>query len=50
MDTDANRNLYGHAYRNAIAYCHLYCHTDADCNAAPYGHAHRDADVYRYCN
>jgi len=32
MDTDADRDLYSHAYHDA----NIYCHADADGDANPY--------------
>ena len=40
MDTDADRDLYRHAYRDGDVHCYCY--------AAPYGHAYRDGDAYHH--
>jgi hypothetical protein len=40
MDTDADRDLYGHTYRDGDAHCYYY--------TAPYGHAYRDGDAYHH--
>jgi hypothetical protein len=46
IDTDADCNLYSHAYRNGDT----YCHAKADSDVNLYGHADSDADTYRYFN
>ncbi len=45
MDTDADRDLYGHTYRDGDVHC--YYHADAD-DDAPYKHTHCDTNTYCY--
>ncbi len=48
MDTDADYNPYGPAYRDADAYRYFCCYADVNGDADPYGHAYRDGDAYHH--